>query len=349
MALRSPAGSQLDLHAGNAGQSDYLDTALLARCAYFREILQGFPSPLTAERRLSLAPGSFIREHAEHAQGFEDGEIRIHVPIETNAGVEFYVCGERLLMEEGGCYYVNVNLPHRVNNRGAADRVHLVIDATVDDRVRDLFVECAVNGGEIPRSDLPPGSFGEFAERVFEDDSLREKLRAIPDRPELLRTVVREAAQRGFDLNEADIEAVFRSTHAAEYGSTEGWLPVKISLRESQPWGTWIYTAGERLTEPFFEDEVRSRLFDPFTKLFSREMPLPPGPKVRPDGFIFHLSRSGSTLISRSLAAAESMLVLSEPPPVDEIVRMKNPEWLEWIVSALGRARGPSADPVPMQ
>jgi len=47
--------------------------------------------------------------------------------------VEFYVCGERLALEEGGCYYVNVNLPHRVNNRGTKPRVHMVIDAAVDD------------------------------------------------------------------------------------------------------------------------------------------------------------------------------------------------------------------------
>ena len=342
VALRSAAGSQRDLHAGHAGQSDYLDTDLLARCVYFRKILQMFPCPLKSVRLLSLAPGSFIREHSDHALGFEDGEIRIHIPIETNAGVEFYVRGERLLLEEGGCYYVNVNLPHRVSNRGTAARVHLVIDAAVDDWVRGLFAECAVNGSEIPRSDLPPGGFDEFARLVFADESLREKLRAIPDRRELLRTVIREAAQRGFDLNEADIEAVFRSTHAAEFVSNEGWLPVKISFRESQPWATWIYTAGERFTAPFFAEEVRARLFDPFTNLFSREMPVPTGPKARPDGFIFHLSRCGSTLISRSLAAAESMLVLSEPPPVDEIVQMKNPQWLEWIVSALGRVRGPS-------
>lgn len=341
VALRSAAGSLRDLHAGHAGQTEYLDTDLLARCAYFRAILQRFPCPLKSVRLLSLAPGSFIREHCDHALGFEDGEIRIHIPIETNTHVEFYLCGERLLLEEGGCYYVNVNLPHRVNNRGLAPRVHLVIDARVDNWVRALFAECDASGGEIPRSDLPPGGFDEFAERVFAEEALREKLRAIPDRRKLLRAVEREAAQRGFDLNEADIEAACRSTQAAESGSTEGWLPIRISLRQSQPWATWIYAAGDPFTAPFFDEEVGARLRDPFTSLFRREMPLPPGPMVRPDGFIFHLSRCGSTLISRSLAAVESMLVLSEPPPVDEIVRTEQPQWLEWIVSALGRARAP--------
>jgi len=42
--------------------------------------------------------------------------------------LEFYLGGERLQPDEGGCYYVNVNLPHRV-----------VIDAEVNDWVHALF------------------------------------------------------------------------------------------------------------------------------------------------------------------------------------------------------------------
>jgi hypothetical protein len=68
-------------------------------------------------------------------------------------------------------------------------------------------------------------------------------------------------------------------------------------------------------------------------------MPLRPATPIRPQGFIFHLSRCGSTLISRSLASLESTLVMSEPEPVDEVVQANRPEWLEWIVSSLGQAR----------
>ncbi len=340
VALRSAAGATSDLHAGHSGQSEYQDTDLLRRCAYFREILRRFQCPLKSVRLLSLAPGSFIREHSDPALAFEDGEVRIHIPVETSSGVEFYVCGERLLLEEGGCYYLNVNLPHRVNNRGARPRVHLVIDAVVDDWVRAVFAGCAANG-DIPRSDLPPRGFEDFADCVFADELLREKLRAITDRRELLRTVEREAAQRAFHLNEADIEAALRSGTAAGRSATEEWIPTAISFRQSQPWATWIYAPQARFTAPFFEDDVRERMRDPFTNLFRREMPLLPGPDHRPDGFIFHLSRCGSTLISRSLAAAESIFMLSEPPPLDAIVQANRPEWLEWIVSALGQARRP--------
>jgi len=336
-ALRSASGSPLDLFAGPAGPGSFLDTPLLGRCAYFREVLAHFGCPLKSVRLLSLAPGSFIREHSDNALGFEDGEVRIHIPVETNPGVEFYVCGERLLLEEGGCYYVNVNLPHRVNNRGNAARVHLVIDAIVNDWLRAVFDKCS----EIPRSSLPPGGFGEFADLVFADENLREKLRGVPDHADLVRVAVREASERGFHLNEADVEAASGSNSPGALGSLAGWTPMRVEIRESQPWATWIYTAGHRFTEPFFEDSVQECLRSPFISLFRRQMPLGPGAPVRPDGFIFHMSRCGSTVISRSLAAAQSTLVLSEPAPLDEIVRTNRPDWLQWIVSALGQSRGP--------
>ena len=100
---------------------------------------------------------------------------------------------------------------------------------------------------------------------------------------------------------------------------------MRVEIRESQPWATWIYTAGHRFTEPFFEDSVQECLRSPFISLFRRQMPLGPGAPVRPDGFIFHMSWCGSTVISRSLAAAQSTLVLSEPAPLDDIVRTNRP------------------------
>src|SRR5580658_6797782 len=112
-------------------------TGLLQRCSYFREVLAAFPCPIKTARLLSLAPGSYVREHRDEGLGYEAGEMRIHVPVETSSdvesGVEFYLAGERLHLEEGGCYYLNVSLPHRLCNRGSRARIHLVIDVEVDD------------------------------------------------------------------------------------------------------------------------------------------------------------------------------------------------------------------------
>src|SRR3569833_370830 len=138
VALRSASGQPRGIVAHG---SSFSDTEVLKRCAYFREILAGFECRLLSVRLLGLAPGSFVREHCDRALGFDDGEVRIHIPIETNAGVEFYSCGERLRLEEGGCYYIDVSRAHRVVNRGTRDRVHLVIDAEVNDWIRGLFAQ----------------------------------------------------------------------------------------------------------------------------------------------------------------------------------------------------------------
>src|SRR5215472_18352203 len=161
-ALRSATGTSNHLIAAAPGAGEFLDTPLLERCPYFRAVLSYFQCPLKSVRLLGLAAGSYIREHSDNALEYEDGEIRIHVPIQTNPNVEFYLDGERLLLEEGGCYYVNVNLPHRVNNRGAAERVHLVIDAEVNGWVHELFRQGREQAWNIPRCPLPPRSLDDF-------------------------------------------------------------------------------------------------------------------------------------------------------------------------------------------
>ena len=85
-------------------------------------------------------PGSIIKEHKDFKLGFEDGEIRLHIPILTNPSVEFILDGARVLMNEGECWYLNLNLPHRVANRGTSDRIHLVVDCVLNDWLRELLL-----------------------------------------------------------------------------------------------------------------------------------------------------------------------------------------------------------------
>ena len=136
VALRSHSGKSSDLITKPPGSSEFVDTPLLERCPYFQTVLSMFNCPLKSVRLLSLAPQSFIREHSDHALDFEDGEVRIHVPVQTSSDIEFYLNGARLLLEEGHTYYLNVNLPHRVNNRSHEERIHLVIDAEVNEWLR---------------------------------------------------------------------------------------------------------------------------------------------------------------------------------------------------------------------
>lgn len=138
-ALRAP-GSQADnITAESLDGRDFADTPLLGRCPYFREVLASFHCPLRSVRLLRLHAGSKIAEHIDRELEFEDGEVRIHIPIATSEAVRFYLDGVRLAMAPGECWYTNVNLPHSVENGGTTDRIHLVLDCVVDDWLRALF------------------------------------------------------------------------------------------------------------------------------------------------------------------------------------------------------------------
>jgi hypothetical protein len=138
--LRSIGGRADQIYPDPTKKNAFADTPLLARCPYVREVLAAFPCPQQAVRFLRLKAGSVIKEHTDLDLGFEDGEVRLHLPVHTNPAVVFMLGGQRVIMHEGECWYNNFNLPHSVENRGATDRIHLVIDCEVNDWLRALLV-----------------------------------------------------------------------------------------------------------------------------------------------------------------------------------------------------------------
>lgn len=138
-----------------------------------------------------------------------------------------------------------------------------------------------------------------------------------------------------------------------------GWIPVDIYRATSgQPSDLmpefmvdWCYLGEERFTDPFFQQTIEWRLRHPFHLLFRPQTPIEilsdlieRQPGVPPTGFIFHLSRCGSTLISRMLAALPQNVVLSEPPPIDNLLRAHLADeqrltFLRGLVNALGQPR----------
>lgn len=139
VALRSVGGRPQQLYPDPTAQGQFADTATLDRCPYFREVLAALECPLQAARLLKLHAGSSIHEHRDYRLGFEDGEIRIHIPIVTNPNVRFFLEGRLVEMRPGECWYINVNQRHRVENTSEIDRVHLVVDCEVNEWVRGLF------------------------------------------------------------------------------------------------------------------------------------------------------------------------------------------------------------------
>jgi len=154
--LRGPAGARhpIQMIYSDPGCTDFADAQPLAATPYFREVLAGFACELQIVRLMRLAPGSVIKEHRDHDLSFEDGVVRLHIPVVTNDGVDFRLNGRRCQMAAGSAWYLRLSDPHSVTNLGAADRVHLVIDAVANGWVEALL-ERAARAGD---PDLPAGA-----------------------------------------------------------------------------------------------------------------------------------------------------------------------------------------------
>lgn len=139
VALRSVGGKATQLYPDPTASGAFAPTEVLARCPYFKQVLAAFQCPIDAARLLTLRAGSSIREHRDYRLGYEDGEVRLHIPIVTDEAVVFVVAGAPVPMRPGEVWYINVNLPHRVDNASQIDRVHLVLDCIVNDWVRSFF------------------------------------------------------------------------------------------------------------------------------------------------------------------------------------------------------------------
>ncbi len=137
--LRSIGGKADDIIISPSNNRDYRDTVFLEGSPYLQKILQTFQCTLQAVRLLKLNTGSSIKEHRDAELNFENGEIRLHIPVITHADVEFFLDKERLFLKEGECWYMNFNLLHAINNNSPVNRVHLVIDAVVNDWIKALF------------------------------------------------------------------------------------------------------------------------------------------------------------------------------------------------------------------
>jgi hypothetical protein len=131
----------------------------------------------------------------------------------------------------------------------------------------------------------------------------------------------------------------------------QGWLPIRVWQEAGQWWVDWCWFGEKPLSQPFFGDAVEDALRLPFNQAFRRQTPLDAlaqwqhqSPGLAPSAFIFHASRCGSTLISQMLAQLDDHIVVSEPPPLDRLLRSDLPTAerraaLKGLLSAYGQPR----------
>lgn len=127
-----------------------------------------------------------------------------------------------------------------------------------------------------------------------------------------------------------------------------GWTPARARPQGDELIVEWRWLDDAPFREPFFTETVQRALERPFSLLFPRLTTIDElaalEPGLEPDGFVLHMSRCGSTLVSQMLAAVPEYLVLSEPLLVNDVLRAPAPDGerirrLRLAVAALGRPR----------
>lgn len=203
-----------------------------------------------------------------------------------------------------------------------------------------------------------------FRAAVMANEALQQQLAEASDGSDFIARATRVAVQAGIALEPAALVPLTRPDPlgVGRFGTApcggRAWpgrqcLPAELAMGEGGLALDWLHFAGAPLAEPFFGESARAAATRPFNRLCRYRMPLdalldppPADAAAMPDGFILHMTRCGSTLVARMLAALPGHVVLSEPPPLDALIAMLGPEpeeiglrLLRALVGALGRDR----------
>ena len=130
------------------------------------------------------------------------------------------------------------------------------------------------------------------------------------------------------------------------------WTPIRFDFSGPIPVVDWADLSEERFVEPFFDQTVARSMSGPRARPLVRTgldalVALDSEPSLEPAGMIFHLSRCGSTLVSRLLRTVPGVVVLAEPAPLNALLRL-DPDLVDeatlirlvrLLVRALGRRR----------
>lgn len=122
--------------------TQWKDTPDLQRSPYLGEILASFRAHTNVNlvRLLRLEPGGTIAEHTDPTLGLhiERSMVRLTIPICDGESTTFWLNDEPVPMRPGECWYLRLTDPHKVHNRGAAERINLTLDVTPNAWVREL-------------------------------------------------------------------------------------------------------------------------------------------------------------------------------------------------------------------
>lgn len=207
VALISPADARVELGPG-AG-------AAVKRDAWVQDTrwataLRGLDLDIRTARLLRLGPGGRIHEHRDYDLGVPDADRRLHIPLLSPGEVDFMLDGQRIPMQAGELWFLDLARPHSVDNWDTTERVHLVLDCRPNDWLLQQI--------EAGLASTPPAGIGRAArdfarlrELLVAEPLLSQRLQTLTDPDEFIERTVQLGVERGLCFGAADVRAAMRA------------------------------------------------------------------------------------------------------------------------------------------
>ncbi|WHS60597.1 aspartyl/asparaginyl beta-hydroxylase domain-containing protein [Pseudomonas sp. G2-4] len=174
----------------------------------WRQALGDWPLDIVSARLLRLGPGGCIHEHRDYDLGGPDADLRLHIPLLSPPQVDFWLEGERIPMTAGECWFLDLSRPHRVDNRSAESRVHLVLDCRPGP-----WLEQQITDGlpTTPAAGVGQSDFGRFQQCVETDPQLARTLQSLHDLDAFIESAIALGVEQGLHFTEEAIRAAMRN------------------------------------------------------------------------------------------------------------------------------------------
>lgn len=190
-----------------------------------------------------------------------------------------------------------------------------------------------------------PGGFESFRAQVMRDPALQRALDCTIY-PDAFAAKIEAAAGGSMPqdwLRPRGRPAPDKSSLSPSW-APEGWLPARLHDSTQGAIVDWAHFGQAALDSSFYHEAVARAVARPFNQLFRHATRLDdliadarPSEAAPLAGFVFHMSRCGSTLVSRMFGALPETISLSEPGPLDAVVRLaiRAKASREWAIAAL--------------
>ncbi len=144
--LRGPADAShpILMSYSDPNCTEFADTPFLRSLQYIPKVLATFQCPLLSVRLMKLSADSEIKTHSDFDLNAEMGTARLHIPIITHEKVTFLLNNKVVPCQAGECWYLRLSDPHSVTNQSDIDRVHLVLDVSMNAWLETLLHEKTV-------------------------------------------------------------------------------------------------------------------------------------------------------------------------------------------------------------